>query len=184
MAVTIPLRIDLTLTVADDGTLLVAAPPVVTVEPTGCTAMHPVQGRCALPAGHDGAHDPAPAPQTAEGVEDAPVTQETPADRGEAVERPTRATPSASPTGRITPAQKSMLFATWRALDYSDDQLDGREERLRVTSALVGREVESTNDLTKAEARRLIDALAPCSTRMDVERVVDATLAHTAGASS
>jgi len=54
-----------------------------------------------------------------------------------------------------TEPQRRKLFALLRRAGLS------REERLAEISWLLGREVASTNDLTRAEMSRLIDALTP-----------------------
>ncbi len=65
--------------------------------------------------------------------------------------------PGSSPTpGKLSKAQHRMLMGQFGGLGITDD----REERLLATSIIVGREVESSNDLTRAEAKTLIDTLA------------------------
>lgn len=56
----------------------------------------------------------------------------------------------------ITPDQSKKLHAQFRDLGYDKDDRAGR---LHVSSRIVGRELESSSDLTKDEASRLIDTL-------------------------
>lgn len=51
----------------------------------------------------------------------------------------------------ITEKQQKKLFVLLK--DKS------REERLKIVSSIIGRQIESSNDLTKAEASKIIDAL-------------------------
>jgi len=55
----------------------------------------------------------------------------------------------------ITPAQSKMLHASFGEVGITD-----REQRLAYCRNLIGREIDSSSDLTKAEASRVIDALA------------------------
>lgn len=54
----------------------------------------------------------------------------------------------------ITPAQSKMLHALYGDIGWTD-----RNDKLRAASLIVGRPLESSNDLTKTEASRLIDEL-------------------------
>jgi hypothetical protein len=73
-----------------------------------------------------------------------------------AVEEP--AEPESGPESPypITQAQATKLHATFN--DFGIKSGD-REQRLRVSAAIVGRGVATSNDLTKAEASSLIDTL-------------------------
>jgi hypothetical protein len=57
--------------------------------------------------------------------------------------------------GAITEAQLKNMHRQFNELGITD-----RDERLAYTSSIIGRDVTSANDLTKAEASRLIDAMA------------------------
>jgi hypothetical protein len=61
----------------------------------------------------------------------------------------------AQPPAHISPQQRAMLMAKFAELDIHD-----RNERLRILSALAGRTVTSTNNLTLPQASHVIDALA------------------------
>lgn len=54
----------------------------------------------------------------------------------------------------ITPAQSRHLFAL-----FGDAGIGDRDERLAYVSAVVGREVKSSKDLSTAEAGEVIDSL-------------------------
>lgn len=54
----------------------------------------------------------------------------------------------------ITPAQSKMLHASFNDLGVTD-----RDQRLAYCTNLIGREISTSNDLTKAEASRVIDAI-------------------------
>jgi hypothetical protein len=57
----------------------------------------------------------------------------------------------------MTGAQRRMMFAMFGKIGLGDD--DHRDARLRYAIDVIGRDIESSNDLTGAEARDLIDAL-------------------------
>lgn len=61
----------------------------------------------------------------------------------------------------ITDAQRRALFRAFTAAGYDTDAHsdEGRTARLHHLAELLGRDIESTNDLTKAEASQAIDAL-------------------------
>lgn len=72
----------------------------------------------------------------------------------------------------ITRAEQRGMFATFNTLGIVDDA-----ERLHITQAIVGRTpmhkgVPSSNGLTEAEFKLLVDALARCKTRDHVEALV------------
>lgn len=58
----------------------------------------------------------------------------------------------------LSRAQQRMIMSIFGQLGISGDT--DREERLLITSSIVGREVESTNDLMSREAKTLIDTLS------------------------
>jgi DNA-binding MarR family transcriptional regulator len=55
----------------------------------------------------------------------------------------------------MTAAQNRMLFALWRQHGIRD-----RSDRLRITGIMIGREIDSSRELTRHEATRLIDRLS------------------------
>lgn len=58
----------------------------------------------------------------------------------------------------ISKPQQRMLMGQFGKFDLTGE--DTRDERLRIVSAIAGREVSSTSDLTKVEAATVIDTLA------------------------
>jgi hypothetical protein len=62
---------------------------------------------------------------------------------------------------RITDAQRKAMFATFTAAGFDTDarSAEGRAARLNYIVNVIRRKVESTNDLTRAEAGKVIDAL-------------------------
>lgn len=60
----------------------------------------------------------------------------------------------AAESEKASPAQMRMIHASYNELGMAD-----RDERLADVSGVVGRDVESTSDLTKDEAKRLLDDL-------------------------
>lgn len=73
----------------------------------------------------------------------------------------------------ITRPQQRGMFATFNQLGVYDD-----DERLQITAAIVGRTpmhegVPSSNGLTEAEFKTLVDALARCKTRDHVDALVE-----------
>jgi hypothetical protein len=61
-------------------------------------------------------------------------------------------------TESIAAAQRRHIMGLWTRLGYDNSEAK-RAERIRITSRIVGRQVESTNDLSYAEATALIEAL-------------------------
>lgn len=76
-------------------------------------------------------------------------------------------------------AQVTKVVATLHELDVRH-----RAERIYVMGVLGGREVTSTNDLTKAEASRIIDTLSRCTTNAELQAVVHHTASHLERASA
>lgn len=74
------------------------------------------------------------------------------------------------PPATSTRAQHRMLFALLDKLDVKGD-----DDRLHVTSGLVGRPIDSFNSLTKREAGTLIETLPRCKTRADLDALIEAT---------
>jgi hypothetical protein len=69
-----------------------------------------------------------------------------------AVPEPDLTEPDNAPAEPMTTAQRTKLMAS-----YGDIGIDDRDARLEHITGIVGRKVESSNDLTKAEATRVID---------------------------
>lgn len=84
-------------------------------------------------------------------------TESDPADPAEPTATPTPQTPAESetrPNGNITAAQQRMLHALLRDTDRGD-----RDVALVYIAGILGREIESTKELSKADASKVIDAL-------------------------
>jgi hypothetical protein len=60
----------------------------------------------------------------------------------------------AAATDPATPAQRRMMFALWREAGVTD-----RDERLRRTSRMLGRNITTSTELSKRDAATLIDYL-------------------------
>jgi hypothetical protein len=96
------------------------------------------------------------APRTAQRAA-APAKRQTAAAAKPAGRTTQRATPPPLPTdgpAPYTPAQRAKMMAAFGQLG-----IDDRAERLDICSKVVGRNLGSANELTKDEARRLIDVL-------------------------
>lgn len=92
-------------------------------------------------------------PRTAKRKTDAPPPDEPPLDDAttdvDETETPVDETPEP-----ITERQQKKMHATLNEIGIT-----GRNDRLRLASLISGREIASSNDLTKVEAARIIDAL-------------------------
>lgn len=82
-------------------------------------------------------------------------------------------TDAGSDTAPVAPpmaskAQLAAMHARFGDLDVRD-----RDYRLRITATILGREIASSNDLTVADARTVLDTLAHCKTREHVDALVD-----------
>lgn len=64
------------------------------------------------------------------------------------------------------------------ALDFDKLGITDRDRRLAYCSVLIGRDVDSSNELTRAEAHGLIETLGRCDTIEDLDNVVAATEIH------
>lgn len=76
----------------------------------------------------------------------------------------------------VSKDQQKKMHATFNELGIKD-----RAERLHISTAIVGRELASSNDLTMREASTLIDALTRCKTREHVEALIQLAEEHRAG---
>lgn len=79
---------------------------------------------------------------------------------------------SADPTMR-TLEQRTKIILAMRGLGITD-----RDDRLDVLTALVGRKIETSDNLTRREASAVLDTLALCQTEQDLSNAVSAALAH------
>jgi len=70
----------------------------------------------------------------------------------------------ARPPGTITASQQKMMHALFRDNDLAD-----RDAGLLYVAAIVGRPVESTKELSKAEAGQVIDSLSKTEPELDIE---------------
>ena len=71
-------------------------------------------------------------------------------------DQPTAGTRAAP--GKLTERQRISIQAGFKELGFEDSD-EGRAARLKVESAIVGREVNSTNDLDVSEAAKVLDAI-------------------------
>lgn len=78
-----------------------------------------------------------------------------------------------------SPDQRAKMMAGFTGLGVED-----RAERLQITCDLIGRKIESANELTMKEASSVIDSLEQCKTRDDLEAIIQATVAHREGGES
>lgn len=97
--------------------------------------------------------DDAAAAQKARGQGRSPKQAEAAPSQGP-TRRMSRPTTTASSSSGITPDQMKALQASFTAAGIA-----ARDTRLQYVAHLIGRDVESSKDLTKAEASRVIDAL-------------------------
>jgi hypothetical protein len=74
---------------------------------------------------------------------------------------------------RMDASQRPAMMAGFTGLGVKD-----KAERMQITCDLVGREVTSANDLTKREASSVIETLAMCKTRDELEAIIQQTVAH------
>ncbi|MGI5196537.1 AAA family ATPase [Streptomyces sp. CA-288835] len=94
---------------------------------------------------------PQPTPVTTPTAPDAPAGQSTPS-------APAPSTSDATPvTDRVTPPQMRMMHALFTRVGLGHK--DSRPDRLRATALIIGRPIESANDLTIDEAKTLLDTL-------------------------
>ena len=119
------------------------------------------------------AADLPPLPDELEAGSDGAATDAPPAVRGDPQVPPAAvADPHAAPSagsdddaaGNITGPQRRRMMALFRRR-----KMDDRRERLRYASGLVGRTLKSSNDLTVAEADRVIDELEAAASRAPVD---------------
>lgn len=99
-----------------------------------------------------------------EDMEDPDAVAHTLESREKTAVRKTRETAKASNADPMTEAQRKKLFAL--AKEVMPDA--GREDVLIAISDIVGRHIESSNALTKAEAAKVIDALERPTTETDI----------------
>lgn len=119
----------------------------------------------AAPAPEPSAADSVPPPPEPDAASPAPPD---PADAGVQVDEI-----KARRSGRsMTKPQRRMLFSRLGALGVSTSD-DDRAERLRIVAALVGRPVDSTNELTYGEAETLLDTLARLKDRAQLDALIE-----------
>lgn len=133
----------------------------------------PVQGQAGTDAGEASepegtAVDQAAVPAGEDDIVDAEIVEDDPA--------PVEVVADAEP--RLTPKQRNLILKRFDDLEVTD-----RTERLWTSSQIVGRELGSANDMTRSEAGHLIDALARCQSRGDLELVLEQVQASDGGQS-
>jgi len=82
--------------------------------------------------------------------------------------RPDTSTSSSGPQELLSDEQRRMIFALMRDVGLPPDN---REQRLAFASRVVGRTLESSNELTKLEATKLIDELQALLDLPELERM-------------
>jgi hypothetical protein len=112
-----------------------------------------------------------PGDQTGEGGESVPDAGESRAQgsaarSGDDPSSPEK--PNPRPIGR---GQQRAYLAQFGGFGLKGD--GDRDERLNITSTIVGREIGSSNDLTHAEASQVMDTLARCETRERLYELLD-----------
>lgn len=127
-----------------------------------------------LPAAEDapGTDTPPDAPEA--GEEPETVDAEVVEDEVNADEVEVDKAPPARPVSR---AQLRMLLARLDELAGPEHKLS-RVDRLDLVSGLIGRQLESGNDLTRDEASSVIDTLARVNSLEDAWSIVEHTIAH------
>lgn len=86
---------------------------------------------------------------------------------GGSVNSPAEAPPAKGPR-KASRAQHRMIHAQLAELEVTE------EDRHWITGAIVGRPVESFNDLTSGDASKIVDTLARCKSRADLDVVLEA----------
>jgi hypothetical protein len=119
---------------------------------------------------------PAPAPAD-EGQQTAQRAQRSARPPAGAPPLPGEQSAGATPGGGISTSQRGMLMGQFTKLDLTD-----RTARLRTLSTLVGRTLESSSELSRAEASEVINLLADALKADDPRAVVLEALAAAAGA--
>jgi hypothetical protein len=158
-------------TKTDDGA---AAPAAVPAQPGGVPSAAPSSPPSPPLPGEPG-YDQPPADASADQTDDAAGPDRESAGTADAEDgsSPSGA-PAASSPDPDQPDEQEQLRKAKRAMHAAFNELGikDRAERLHITQAIVGRELKSSNDLTLAEAKVLLDALATCKTRDHVEALV------------
>lgn len=72
---------------------------------------------------------------------------------------------------RLSDQQLTKLHTVFSAIDWG-----GRDDKLRATQVIVGREIASTKELTSGEAHKLIDALEKCANHNDPQAALTGVL--------
>jgi hypothetical protein len=119
--------------------------------------------------GEDGYEEPGGSPETAPEPDPAPApTDEPPAPQDPPDEPGEGADEEAAPPATITRAQSRMLLARFKELGVTD-----RDERLALLSDLLGRPLDTSNDLTKQDATWLLDGLKTLDDRDALLAAID-----------
>jgi hypothetical protein len=120
--------------------------------------------------GEDGYEEPPTGPQSDEEPPPAPEAHPEPETPEKPQDGPQEGDEEAPTPQPITRAQTRMLLA--RLAELGVDTKD-RDERLQLVSDLVGRPINSGNDLTKSDGTWLLDTLKGLDTHEELLRLVD-----------
>jgi hypothetical protein len=77
--------------------------------------------------------------------------------------------PTVKDPSKLTTAQRGKIMALFTKLELSD-----RDERLRYCGMVIGREIDSSNDLSKIEAHQIIENLEGMAGPIDAREALDA----------
>lgn len=116
--------------------------------------------------------DEASPPVRDAGADDALPTRPAPASSDKPTEQPTVEPPKPALPRRVTRAQIRMLQARFNELGLHGD--DDRPDRIKAVERIVGRDIDSTTDLTVGEAATVLDTLARMDTLEDLRRLLTA----------
>jgi len=137
--------------------------------------------------GEDGYEDLAPAtpalPTTdvaSPGVQEEKVSAEVPEPPKSGTPASAEASPDVEVVDDPDPVPASRREIVKLTIDFENLGIEDRDVRLAYVSTLTGRNVDTSNDLTRREVHNLIETLALCKSIDDLDRVAAAAEAHRA----